>query len=194
VIPPRRARPLPGALSWVLAALAAAAGAITLYAMGRLPICACGTVKLWHGAVMSSENSQHLSDWYSPSHVLHGLLFYLVLAWLAPAWALGQRLVAATLLEVGWEILENTGWAIERYRAGTISLDYYGDSIVNSTADVALMWLGFLIAARAPVWVSAALFVAAELAVGLVVRDGLILNVIMFVWPQPAILAWQQGG
>lgn len=192
--PPRAVRPLPGPAFWALAVLIAGAGAATLYAMGRLPVCACGAVKLWHGAVMSSENSQHLSDWYAPSHVLHGLLFYLALAWLAPAWALGPRLVAATLVEVGWEVLENTDWAIERYRAGTISLDYYGDSIVNSTADVALMWAGFLVAARAPVWLSAALFVAAELVVGLVIRDGLILNVIMFVWPLPAILAWQQGG
>jgi hypothetical protein len=185
---------LPGWRDWALALLIAAAGAAALYAMGRLPICACGTVKLWHGAVYSSENSQHLTDWYSPTHVLHGLLFYLALHWLAPRWRLGPRLVAATLVETGWEIAENTDAMIERYREATIALDYYGDSIVNSSADIAMMWLGFVIAARAPVLVSVALFVIAEVLLGLVIRDGLTLNIVMLVWPLEAIMAWQQGG
>jgi len=188
------AKTLPGWRHWALALLIASAGATVLYAMGRLPICACGTVKLWHGVVYSSENSQHLSDWYSPTHVLHGLLFYMALHWLAPRWGLGPRFVVATLIEAGWEIVENTDAMIERYREATIALDYFGDSIINSTADIAMMWLGFLIAARAPVLVSVALFVIAELLLGLVIRDGLMLNIVMLIWPLDAILTWQQGG
>ena len=185
---------LPGGRNWALVLLVAAAGAAVLYAMGRLPICSCGTVKLWHGAVYSSENSQHLSDWYSPSHVLHGLVFYMVLHWLMPRSGVGPRLVAAAMLETAWEIAENTDALINRYREATIALDYYGDSIINSMADITMMCLGFMIAARAPVVVSVALFVAAELVVGVVIRDGLILNVIMLTWPLEAILTWQQGG
>jgi hypothetical protein len=185
---------LPDRRSWALALLVAAGAAAMLYAMGRLPICACGTVKLWHGVVYSSENSQHLSDWYSPSHVLHGLIFYMVLHWLMARWGLGPRLVVATLVEAAWEVSENTDAVIDRYREATIALDYFGDSIVNSSADIAMMWLGFLIAARVPVWASVALFFAAELAVGAMIRDGLTLNVLMLLWPSEAILAWQSGG
>lgn len=181
----------PTARDALLAALVAAAGAGVLLAMGRVPICDCGTVRLWHGEVVSAENSQHLTDWYSPSHVLHGLAFYALLHWLLPRWRIGQRLVAATLIETGWEVLENTDAVIERYREATIALDYYGDSVVNSVADIAMMWLGFLIAWRVPVWLSVALFVAAELVVGLVIRDGLLLNVLMLLWPLDAVRDWQ---
>lgn len=182
---------MPGWRHWALALLIAAAGAALLYAMGRPPICPCGTLKLWHGDPWSAENSQHLTDWYTPSHVLHGLLFYLALRWIVPRWRLGSRLVIATLGETAWEVLENSDAMIERYRETTISLGYYGDSVINSSADVAAMWLGFMIAARAPVRVSVALFVVAEVVVGLVIRDGLILNVVMLVWPIQAVLDWQ---
>lgn len=181
----------PGRRAWALAVLIALAGLAVLLAMGRTPICACGSVKLWHGVVVSSENSQHLTDWYSPSHVLHGLVFYLALA--GTSLPLGTRLVAATAVETLWEIAENTDAMIERYREATIALDYYGDSVVNSGADIAMMWLGFLIAARAPAWLSVALFVAAEAVVTLSIRDGLILNVLMLLWPLDAVLAWQQA-
>jgi hypothetical protein len=184
----------PGWRNWALVLLTASASATVLYAMGRLPICACGTVKLWHGAVYSSENSQHLSDWYSPSHVLHGLVFYMVLHRLLPRWSVGSRLVVAAMLEAAWEIAENTDAVIGRYREATMALDYFGDSIINSMADITMMCLGFLIASRAPVWASVLLFVAAELFVGLVIRDGLVLNVVMLVWPLEAILMWQSGG
>jgi len=187
-------KPLPGWRHWALALGIAGLGAALLYAMGRELICPCGTVKLWHGEVLSAENSQHLTDWYAPSHVLHGLLFYLGLHWLAPRLGLGPRLVLATLAEVGWEVLENTDAMIDRYREVTISLGYFGDSVINSTADVAMMWTGFLIAARAPVWASVTLFLAAEIIVGAVIRDGLILNVIMLLWPLQVILDWQAAG
>ena len=185
---------LPRWRHWALALVIAVIGAALLYQMGRLPVCACGTVKLWHGAVQSAENSQHLTDWYSPSHVLHGLLFYLALHWLSSGWSLGLRLVVATLVETAWEVVENTDAVIERYRETTIALDYYGDSVINSMADIGMMWLGFVIAARAPVWISVALFVVSELVVGLVIRDGLVLNVVMLLWPVEALRVWQEGG
>jgi len=184
-------KPLPGWRHWGLALLVAVAAATLLAAMGRSLICPCGTVNLWHGDIWSAENSQHLTDWYSPSHVLHGLLFYMALHWLTPRWRLGPRLVAATLVEVAWEVLENSDAMIDRYRETTISLGYYGDSVINSSMDVAAMWLGFLIAARVPVWASVALFLLAEIGVGLAIRDGLALNVLMLVWPLQAVLDWQ---
>ena len=191
---PDAAARLPGWRHWAWSLLITAALAAGLYAMGRTPVCTCGTVALWHGDPMSAENSQHLTDWYSPSHVLHGLMFYLALHWLAPRMGLGPRLVWATLVEAGWEFIENTDAMIDRYREVTISLGYYGDSIVNSAMDVAMMWAGFLIAARAPVWLSVLLFVAAEVIVGLAIRDGLTLNVLMLLWPLEPVKAWQAGG
>jgi hypothetical protein len=189
-----KANSLPGWRVWAIALAIMAATCVVLYALGRPPICTCGTIELWYGDVFSAENSQHLSDWYSPSHVLHGLLFYLALRLVVPNRGLGPRLIAATLAESGWEVLENTNTMIDRYRETTIALGYYGDSIINSASDITMMWLGFLIAARAPVWMSVFLFLAAELVVGLAIRDGLILNVVMLLWPFKAILAWQAGG
>jgi hypothetical protein len=182
---------MPGWRHWAMALLIAAAAAALLAAMGRSLVCSCGTIKLWHGDIWSAENSQHLTDWYAPSHVLHGLLFYLGLHWVTPRWWLGPRLVAATLVEVAWEVLENTDEMIDRYRETTVSLGYYGDSVVNSSMDVAAMWLGFLFAARTPVWASVALFLMAEIAAGLAIRDGLALNVLMLVWPLQWVLDWQ---
>lgn len=174
-------------------ALVAATAAILLW-MGRAPICECGTVRLWHGAVVSSENSQHLSDWYTPSHILHGLVFYAVLWLILRRASLGTRFGIATAIEAAWEIAENTDAVIERYREATIALDYYGDSVVNSVADIAWMWAGFALARVLPVRASVAVFVLAELAVGTVIRDGLTLNVIMLLAPQDWIRDWQMAG
>lgn len=177
----------------VILLLILAATAAVLLAMGRAPICDCGYVKLWHGQTVSAENSQHLMDWYTPSHVLHGLVFYAVLWLVARRMSLGGRLIIATLIEAAWEIVENTDAVIERYRAATIALDYYGDSVVNSVADIMAMWVGFALARVLPVWASIALFVVAEALVIWLIRDGLLLNVLMLLWPLESVRAWQAG-
>ncbi|NKE45104.1 DUF2585 domain-containing protein [Roseomonas frigidaquae] len=174
----------------ILLGLLAVTAAILL-AMGREPICKCGSIKLWHGEVISAENSQHITDWYTPSHVAHGLIFYAALHLVARRLGLLPRAVIATVVEAGWEILENTDAVIQRYREATIALDYFGDSVLNSTMDIVAMWLGFALAARLPVWASVALLLAMEVGVALVIRDNLTLNVLMLLWPLDAVKEWQ---
>ena len=169
--------------------------AAILLMMGRTPICTCGTVELWHGTVKDSGNSQHLTDWYTPSHVIHGLLFYLG-TWMigvmrGRALSFGTALLLAIGLEATWEIAENTDTVIERYRATAIALDYYGDSVVNSVSDIVAMITGFVLARIWPVWLTVLLAAIMEAFVGFWIRDNLILNIIMLIHPIDAINRWQ---
>jgi hypothetical protein len=166
---------------------------LMLLALGRVPICTCGTVDLWHGAVNSSENSQHVFDWYSLTHVLHGFGFYL-LTWLVlPRAPVAARFALAVLIEGAWEVIENTSFVIERYRTGTISLGYYGDSVINSVADSVTMIAGFVLALWLPIWLTVGLGVAIEAGLLYLIRDNLLLNIIMLLHPFDAIRHWQAG-
>lgn len=174
------------------AAMIAVAAAILLW-MGRNPMCTCGTIKLWVGETNSSDNSQHIADWYTLSHVIHGFLFYGILWLVARRWSVGPRLLIAIAVEAAWEIFENTDMVINRYREATIALGYVGDSVLNSVSDMLFMVLGFFFAARAPVWLTVVLAIFFEILAGWVIRDNLTLNIIMLLYPLDAIKAWQGG-
>lgn len=187
----------------VTIALVILGAAALLLAMGRPPICTCGTVKLWEGAVNSAGNSQHIADWYSFSHVIHGFLFYGGLWWLfgmtgadrsRPFLRRDARLAVAVAIEAGWELLENSPIIIDRYRTATIALGYTGDSVLNSMSDIGMMIAGFLFAARMPVRTTVLVAAGFELLTLWTIRDNLTLNVLMLTWPVEAVRVWQGGG
>lgn len=175
---------------FILAAALAATLAI-MWAMGRPPVCTCGTVELW--GEVGPKQSQMLADWYSPSHIIHGFLFYTLLAWLWPRAPIERRFLLALVIEAAWELAENSPMVIDRYREATIALGYSGDSILNSLSDIAMMALGFLGARRLPVRASVAVVLVLELVPLIAIRDNLTLNIIMLLAPNQAILNWQAG-
>jgi hypothetical protein len=166
--------------------------AIVLLLMGRPPWCECGSIKLWHGEVMSSENSQHIADWYTFTHVIHGFGLYGILWLVGRRWSLELRFLLALLIEVAWEIFENTAFVIERYR-DTAAQGYYGDSAINSEVDVLAFILGFVLAARLPVWATIVLAVVIEGVLAYAIRDNFTLNIIMLIYPFETIRQWQLG-
>ena len=185
-------------MNWRRAAIAAvlilAAVAALELAMGRNPVCTCGRIDLWVGARDSPKTSQMLADWYSLSHIVHGLIFYAALWLVARRWPVEWRFAAALLVEASWEVIENTPFVIDRYRTATAALGYTGDSVVNSISDIVMMVMGFLMARKLPVWASLALLVVLEVAPLFVIRDNLTLNVWMLLAPSEAIRSWQSAG
>ena len=180
-------RPLAAAMIAVVVA------AVTLWLMGRPPICTCGEIDLWVNSAASPRTSQMLADWYAPSHVLHGIIFYALLTTLFRGWSVQRRFLAATLIEVAWEVVENSPLIIDRYREATIALGYTGDSILNSLSDVAMMGVGFWLARKLPLWLTLLLVALLEIIPLLMIRDNLTLNVWMLLAPDPAIKQWQAG-
>ncbi len=191
---------LPHRPALLLTAFIVFAAIAVLFAMDRPPMCTCGKIDLWHGKVQSAGNSQHITDWYSPSHFTHGLIMSGI------AWLLWQRwhlfggrperwaLPIAVAVEALWEIAENTPTVINHYREATAAYGYTGDSIVNSAADIGWMMVGFLIAVRLPAWAILALALFLELLALWAIRDNLTLNVIMLLYPMDAIREWQGAG
>ena len=171
-----------------------AAAALIELAMGRHPICTCGAIDLWVGERDSPRTSQMLLDWYSLSHIVHGLLFYAALWLAARRTPVEWRFLGALLIEAAWEVAENSPFVINRYRAATAAVGYMGDSILNSMSDILMMCLGFLLARKLQVWASFALLILLELVPLFAIRDNLTLNVWMLLFPNHAIAQWQAGG
>jgi hypothetical protein len=180
--------------TWLIAIAILIAVASAELAMGRHPICTCGTIELWVGDRDSPRTSQMLADWYSPSHIVHGLLFYALLRFAFGRWPLDRRFLGALLVEGAWEVIENTPFVIDRYRATAAALGYNGDSVINSLSDIMMMALGFLLARKLPVWASVVLLFALELVPLLVIRDNLTLNIFNLLVSSPALQAWQTRG
>jgi hypothetical protein len=168
--------------------------AIIEFYMGRLPLGPDGKFGWWDGNVWGSENSQRLTDAYSLSHIIHGIIFYFGLWLVARRLPAQYRLVLALIIEAGWEILENSPLIINRYRETTISLGYMGDSILNSTSDIVMMALGFIIARYSRLTTTLALVIILELGCLWWIRDNLTLNIIMLVHPIESIKHWQELG
>ena len=179
--------------AWLIAFLSLAAAAAILLAMGRNPICTCGTIDLWVGERDSPKTSQMLADWYSLSHIVHGLLFYAGLWLVARRWPVEWRFLTALLIEASWEGIENTPMVIDRYRATTAALGYTGDSVINSLSDILMMALGFLIARKLPVRASVLLLLVLEIVPLFVIRDNLTLNIWTLLAPNKTVQAWQAG-
>lgn len=165
-----------------------------LRAMGQPWICACGHVALWYGNPAGPETSQHLVDWYFFTHVIHGFVFYFLMWLVVPRAPFALRLTLAVGLEVGWEVLENTPFVIDRYRQSALARGYVGDSIVNSLVDTFAAALGFVLARVSPIWLSVAAVIAIEAFLAYSIRDNLTLNIIQLVYPTDFISRWQTGG
>ncbi|HKE14070.1 MAG TPA: DUF2585 family protein [Kofleriaceae bacterium] len=179
------------ALLYLAAVVAGTAAILTL--SGRHLWCPIGDLVPWSWNTESGHNSQHLLDPYSFTHVEHGIVFFAALSLLARRTSLRARLLAAVTIAGAWEVVENSSFIIERYRAQTIDAGYYGDSILNSLADMGWCALGFIVTSRVPWWASVGIMIAFEIGLAITIRDGLLLNVVMLIYPFDSVLAWQSG-
>lgn len=194
---PARKRTPPAAQPWIYAVLIVAlfaAKALVLWALDRPFLCPCGFARVWHAGISGPENSQHLADWYSPSHLIFGMLFYWLMWKTSRHWPRGWLYVAATVASVGWEVAENLPFMIERFGDTGLGQPYAGDSILNSVGDTVFTLAGFALAMRLPVAATIVLAAALEVAAGLVARDSFLLTLVTFIHPLDAIQRWQAGG
>lgn len=166
---------------------------VALALFGQPLICKCGYIKLWEGVVLSSGNSQHLTDWYTFSHIIHGFLFYFLTWIIFPRMPIAVRFLIALSIEVSWEVIENTPMIIQHYREQALAQGYNGDSVINSICDSISMILGFWMAWRFPVWTILLIAIGLELWVGYEIHDNLTLNIINLIHVFPSIEAWQSG-
>ncbi|MEZ4663085.1 MAG: DUF2585 family protein [Caldilineaceae bacterium] len=179
---------------WVAILATLALAAFLLDQQGRLWICQCGRVDLWAGDIWSEDNSQHILDPYSFTHILHGFIFFWGIAWLWPRLAFGWQLWLALFIEAAWEVAENSEAIIQRYRDATLALGYNGDTIVNSLSDILLCGLGVWLARRIGFSRTVLLFLCTEIVLAFWIRDGLLLNILMLIYPIDAIRTWQTAG
>jgi hypothetical protein len=186
-------RSVPGKKLWPALAIVAAfiASAVLLHLEGRLWICACGTVRVWSGQICSSDNSQHFLDPYSFTHVLHGFLFFWLITLLLPRLNAGWQVALAVAVEAAWEVFENTNFIIDRYRSTTAALGYTGDTVINSFGDILCCLLGFMVARKLGLRRSIIVFLLLEFILIIWIRDSLLLEVVMLVFPIDAIKALQ---
>jgi len=170
------------------------AAVIILNFEGRVWWCPAGDLSPWSWKIWSQHNSQHIVDPYSFTHLLHGVLEFWLMSLIFPRMSLAWRLLVAVSIESGWEIAENSTFMIERYRRETISLDYFGDSIINSLSDMACCATGFVISYKLRFWRSLALFLLTEAILTITIHDSLLINIVMLIWPIEALKKWQLGG
>lgn len=181
---------LPLVLSFAITVLMVA----LLYRQGRIWWCKLGDYAVYvNQAWNSSHTSQHFLDPYTLTHILHGVLFFWLASLIFPKLSAAWRFLIAVAAESAWEVLENTNYIIEKYRENTASLDYFGDSILNSVGDLAACAAGFWIALRLGWWKSIVFFLAVEITLLLWIRDGLLLNILMLIYPLDAVKQWQMG-
>jgi hypothetical protein len=176
---------------WLASAAVVTAAVVQLRIQGRLWLCACGRVLLWSGDAWSADNSQHFFDPYSFTHVLHGFAFCGLLAWLLPRVPWVWRLALAISIEAAWEVFENSAFVINRYRETTLALGYTGDTIINSFGDIVACGLGFLLARRLGFRRTLLVFALTEIVLLIWIRDSLLLEILMLIYPVDAIKAWQ---
>jgi len=184
----------PVALPLILSVVAAVLMVILMYLQGRIWWCKLGDYAIYvHEAWNSSHTSQHFLDPYTFTHVLHGVMLFWLASLIFPKLSAAWRFFIAVSAEAAWEVLENTNYTIEKYRENTASLDYFGDSIFNSVGDLLACALGFWIALKLGWWKSLAFFLLTEIVLLLWIRDGLLLNILMLVYPLDSVKNWQMN-
>ena len=181
-------------LPWLAIVVVLVATALLLRSQGRLWWCSCDYLLLWSGDPWSSDNSQHLLDPYSFTHLLHGFVLCGLLALIVPRMSAVWQLWLAVTIEALWEVVENSEFVIRRYREETAALGYHGDTVVNSLSDILVCGLGFVLARHLGFRRTFALFVLTEVALAILIRDNLSLNILMLIYPIDAVKEWQAAG